>query len=139
MKFIKLFEPITINHLTIKNRIVMPAMALVYTDNYSFSNRFKAFYRERAKGGVGLMIIGPVAIDRVGSTPFMPGLFDDKYIGPIREFTDELHKDTDAKIGIQLMQMGRFASSSYTGVPPIAPSAIPSPISGEVPREMTKR
>ena len=84
------------------------------------------------------MIIGPVAIDKVGSTPFMPGLFDDKYIGPIREFTDELHKDTDAKIGIQLMQMGRFASSSYTGVPPIAPSAIPSPISGEVPREMTR-
>ena len=138
MKFIKLFEPITINHLTIKNRIVMPAMALVYTDNHSFSNRFKAFYRERAKGGVGLMIIGPVAIDRVGSTPFMPGLFDDKYVGPIREFTDELHKDTGAKIGIQLMQMGRYASSSYTGVPPIAPSAIPSPISGEVPREMTK-
>ena len=138
MKFIKLFEPITINHLTIKNRIVMPAMALVYTDNYSFSNRFKAFYRERAKGGVGLMIIGPVAIDRVGSPPFMPGLFEDKYIGPIREFTDELHKDTDAKVGIQLMQMGRFASSSYPGVPPIAPSAIASPISGEVPREMTR-
>ena len=138
MKFIKLFESITINHLTIRNRIVMPAMALAYTDKYTFSNRYKAFYRERAKGGVGLMIIGPLAIDKVGSTPFMPGLFDDKYIGPIREFTDELHKDTDAKIGGQLMQMGRFASSSYTGMLPIAPSAIPSPISREVPQEMTR-
>ena len=116
----------------------MPAMALAYTDNYTFSNRYKAFYRERAKGGVGLMIIGPLAIDKVGSTPFMPGLFDDKHIGPIREFTDELHKDTDAKIGGQLMQLGRFASSSHTGVPPIAPSAIASPISREVPREMTR-
>jgi 2,4-dienoyl-CoA reductase (NADPH2) len=138
VKFIKLFEPITINHLIIKNRIVMPAMALAYTDDYTFSERYKAFYWERANGGVGLMIIGPVAIDKVGSTPLMPGLFDDKYIGPIREFMDQLHKDTDAKIGIQLMQMGRFASSSYTGVPPIAPSAIASPISGEVPREMTR-
>jgi 2,4-dienoyl-CoA reductase (NADPH2) len=138
VKFIKLFEPITINHLIIKNRIVMPAMALAYTEDYTFSSRFKAFYRKRAKGGLGLMVIGPVAIDKVGSTPLMPGLFDDKYIGPIREFTDELHKDTDAKIGIQLMQLGRFASSSYTGVPPIAPSAIASPISGEVPREMTR-
>jgi 2,4-dienoyl-CoA reductase (NADPH2) len=138
VKFIKLFIPITINHLTIKNRIVMPAMALAYTEDYTFSNRYKAFYCERAKGGVGLMIIGPIAIDRVGSNPFMPGLFDDKYIGPIREFTDELHKDTGAKVGIQLMQMGRFASSSYTGMPPIAPSAIASPISGEVPREMTR-
>jgi len=116
----------------------MPAMALAYTYDYTFSQRYKAFYRERANGGVGLMIIGPVAIDKVGSGPFMPGLFDDKNLGPIREFTGELHKETDAKIGIQLMQMGRFASSSYTGVPPIAPSAIPSPISGEVPREMTK-
>lgn len=116
----------------------MPAMALAYTDNYTFSSRFKAFYRKRAKGGVGLMIIGPVAIDKVGSTPLMPGLFEDKYIGPIREFTDELHKDTDARIGIQLMQLGRFASSSYTGVPPIAPSAIASPITREVPREMTR-
>ena len=116
----------------------MPAMALAYTEDYTFSSRFKAFYRKRAKGGLGLMVIGPVAIDKVGSTPLMPGLFDDKYIGPIREFTDELHKDTDAKIGIQLMQLGRFASSSYTGVPPIAPSAIASPISGEVPREMTR-
>jgi 2,4-dienoyl-CoA reductase (NADPH2) len=138
VKFIKLFEPITINHLIIKNRIVMPAMALAYTEDYTFSSRFKVFYRKRAKGGLGLMVIGPVAIDKVGSTPLMPGLFDDKYIGPIREFTDELHKDTDAKIGIQLMQLGRFASSSYTGVPPIAPSAIASPISGEVPREMTR-
>jgi len=138
LKFIKLFESITINHLTIRNRIVMPAMALAYTDKYTFSNRYKAFYRERAKGGVGLMIIGPLAIDKVGSTPFMPGLFDDKYIGPIREFTDELHKDTDAKIGGQLMQMGRSASSSYTGMLPIAPSAIPSPISREVPQEMTR-
>jgi 2,4-dienoyl-CoA reductase (NADPH2) len=59
----------------------MPAMALAYTDDYTFSQRYKAFYRERAKGGVGLMIIGPVAIDKVGSTS-MPGLFDDKYIGP---------------------------------------------------------
>jgi 2,4-dienoyl-CoA reductase (NADPH2) len=138
VKFVKLFEPITINHLTVKNRIIMPAMALAYTDNYNFSNRYKAFYRERVNGGVGLMTIGPVAIDKVGSNPFMLGLFDNRYIGPIREFTDELHKDTDAKIGIQLMQMGRYASSSYTGVPPIAPSAIASPISSEVPREMTR-
>lgn len=138
VKFIKLFEPITINHLRIKNRIVMPAMALAYTENYSFSDRYKVFYRERAKGGVGLMIIGPIAIDQVGSTPLMPGLFEDKYIGPIRQFTDELHNGTDAKIGTQLMHLGRFASSSYTRVPPIAPSAIASPITREVPREMTR-
>jgi 2,4-dienoyl-CoA reductase (NADPH2) len=138
MKFVKLFESITINRLRIKNRIVMPAMALFYTNNYTFSDRYKAFYRERATGGVGLMIIGPVAIDKVGSNPFMPGLFDDSYVGPFREFNVELQRDTDAKIGIQLMQQGRYASAHMTGITPIAPSAIPSPLTREVPREMTK-
>jgi 2,4-dienoyl-CoA reductase (NADPH2) len=136
MKIIKLFEPITINHLTIRNRIVMPAIALAYTEDYTFSNRYQAFYRERAKGGVGLMVIGPIAIDKVGSTPFMPGLFDDRNIGSIREFINELHRDTDAKIGIQLMHMGAYTSSHHTGITPVAPSALRSKLTGEVPREM---
>lgn len=138
MEFVKLFEPITINRLRIKNRIVMPAMALFYTNDYTFSNRYKVFYRERARGGVGLMIIGPVAIDKVGSNPYMPGLFDDSYVGSFREFNVELQRDTDAKIGIQLMHQGRYASAHMTGITPIAPSAVPSPLTREVPREMTK-
>ncbi|MCL6560561.1 MAG: FAD-dependent oxidoreductase, partial [Firmicutes bacterium] len=138
MKIIKLFEPITINRLKIKNRIVMPAMALAYTKDYTFTDRYKAFYRERAKGGVGLLIIGPIAIDKTGSSPFVPGLFDDRNTDSIRKFIDELHRDTDTKIGIQLLHLGGFASSRYTGTTPIAPSALPNKITGEVPREMTK-
>jgi len=138
MAFTRLFEPIRINKVVIPNRIVMPAMALFYTGDYTFTERFKAFYRERARGGVGLMILGPMAIDKVGSNPFMPGLFDDRYIEPIREFVDELHRETDARIGVQFMQQGRFASSRFTGIVPIAPSAIASPLNKEIPREMTK-
>ena len=44
----------------------MPAMGLAYTDDYSFNDRFKAFYRARAHGGVGLMTVGPLGIDTVG-------------------------------------------------------------------------
>ncbi|MBI5601948.1 MAG: FAD-dependent oxidoreductase [Deltaproteobacteria bacterium] len=137
MQFIRLFEPITINGMTISNRIVMPAMALFYTNDYTFTSRYKAFYRERANGGVGLMIMGPLAIDRVGSNPFMPALFDDNYIDPIRDFVGELHQNTGARIGIQLIHQGRNASSKYTGIIPIAPSALASPLTGEIPREMT--
>jgi 2,4-dienoyl-CoA reductase (NADPH2) len=136
MEFINLFEPITINRVLVRNRIVMPAMALAYTKDYSFSNRFKAFYRERALGGVGLMIMGPFAIDKVGSTPFMPGIFEERHITSIREFIAELHEDSEVRLGIQLMQMGRYASSKNTGIIPMAPSAIPSKLTGEVPREM---
>jgi 2,4-dienoyl-CoA reductase (NADPH2) len=138
MEFGRLFDPIKINKVNIANRIVMPAMALFYTDDYTFTDRFKAFYRERALGGVGLMIIGPMAIDKVGSNPFMPGLFDDRYIGPIRKFVSELHRNTGARIGVQFMQQGRYASSRFTGMTPIAPSAIASPLNREVPREMTE-
>jgi 2,4-dienoyl-CoA reductase (NADPH2) len=138
MKFQKLFEPIRINRLSVKNRIVMPAVALFYTDNFSFTDRYKAFYRERARGGVGLMFIGPIAIDKVGSSPFLPGLFHDSQIDSFQAFIDELHRTGDTRIGIQFMHQGRYASKKLTGVTPIAPSAISSPINTEeVPREMT--
>jgi 2,4-dienoyl-CoA reductase (NADPH2) len=138
MEFVRLFEPITINKVTIPNRIVMPAMALFYTDDYTLTDRFKAFYRERARGGVGLMIIGPAAIDRVGSSPFMLGLFDDSHTDPIRRFIDSIRNETGVKIGIQLMQQGYYASSKVTGITPIAPSAVRSRLTGEIPREMTE-
>ncbi|MGO9120269.1 MAG: NAD(P)-binding protein [Desulfomonilaceae bacterium] len=138
MEFAQLFRPIEINGLPISNRIVMPSMALFYTSDYSLTARYRAFYRERAKGGVGLMIIGPAAIDRVGSSPLILGIFDDSHVAPFLEYIAELHKTTDAKIGIQLMQQGRNASSKMTGLTPIAPSAIPNRITGELPRAMTE-
>ena len=137
MDYIRLFEPVRIHTLELKNRIVMPAMGLSYTNDYSFTNRYKAFYRERARGGVGLMTIGPMAIDKVGSAPFMPALFGDEFIGPIRNFTDELHRDTDVKLSTQLFHMGRYAFSFLSGMQPIAPSSIPSKLTRETPREMT--
>ena len=54
----KLFEPATIGKLKLPNRIVMPAMATVYgnTDG-TVSDRLRDYYVERAKGGVGLIIV----------------------------------------------------------------------------------
>jgi len=137
MDFVKLFEPIEINNLKIKNRIVMPSMGLSYTWDYTFNDRYKGFYRARARGGVGLMTIGPVAIDRVGSVPAMPGLFDDGQVEPLREFVAELHRDTDVKVATQLLHMGRYAFSFLSGMTPIAPSPLPSKLTRETPREMT--
>jgi 2,4-dienoyl-CoA reductase (NADPH2) len=137
MEFIKLFEPITINGLEIKNRIVMPAMGLSYTTDYTFNDRYQGFYRTRARGGVGLMFIGPLAIDQVGSAPLMPGLFDDRNDESLAGFLDELHRTTSAKVGTQLFHMGRYAYSFLTGHTPIAPSPVPSKLTRETPREMT--
>jgi 2,4-dienoyl-CoA reductase (NADPH2) len=83
------------------------------------------------------MTIGPVAIDRVGSARFMPALFDDSYIEPLRAFIDELHRETDTAVGTQLFHMGRYAYSAITGLTPIAPSPVPSRLTGDTPREMS--
>jgi 2,4-dienoyl-CoA reductase (NADPH2) len=138
MEFVRLFEPITIHGLEIKNRIVMPAMGLIYTMDYSFNDRYRAFYRERAKGGVGLLTIGPIAIDRVGSAPVMIGLFEDSQVAPLKNLVDELHGESDARIGIQFLHMGRYAFSFLSGLTSIAPSPLPSKLTGETPREMTR-
>ena len=137
MEIKKLFEPIRINTLDIKNRIVMPAMGLSFTDKYAFNDRYQAFYRVRAKGGVGLMTIGPVAIDRVGSAPLTIGLFDDRNLPSLTAFLAELHRETDVRVAAQLFHMGRYAFSMLSGLQPIAPSPIPSKLTGEAPREMT--
>ncbi|MBU1903178.1 MAG: FAD-dependent oxidoreductase [Proteobacteria bacterium] len=138
MEFRKLFESITINKLTIKNRTVMPSMGLAYCTDFSLNDRYRAFYRERAAGGVGLLTIGPVAIDRVGSAPFMLGLFDDSHIEPLRVFVGELHRETDVRIATQLLHMGRYTFSFLSGMTPIAPSPIASKLTHETPREMTR-
>jgi len=56
--FEHLFTPITINTMTLPNRIVMPAMHLNYTMGGEMSDQLIQFYKERAEGGAGLMIIG---------------------------------------------------------------------------------
>jgi 2,4-dienoyl-CoA reductase (NADPH2) len=117
----------------------MPAMGLHFSEGFIFTKRYQNFYRERALGGVGLMFIGPVAIDEVGNVPYMPAIFEDRHIEEFRPFLEELKRTTDTKIGIQLFHMGRNAPATFfLGRPAIAPSPIRSRLNGQVPREMTK-
>lgn len=137
MELVKLFEPITINGVKMANRIVMPAMGLSFTDKYAFNDRYEGFYRARAHGGVGLMFIGPMAIDEAGSAPFMPALFDDRNEESLSRFIEELHRETEVKLATQLFHMGRYAFSFITGRPALAPSPVASKLTRETPREMT--
>jgi len=139
MEYVRLFEPVTINRLQIANRTVMPAMGLHFTDDYAFNEKYSAFYRKRAHGGVGLMIVGPLAIDLKGGAPVMPGLFDDTNLPVLGQLTAELHGDTETKLGVQLFHMGRNAPARlFTGEPALAPSAVRSRLTGDVPKAMTE-
>ena len=132
-----LFEPIEIGPMTVPNRIVMPAMHLNYTMGGEVTDQLIAFYRARAEGGVGLIIVGGCAVDIVGGGPFLIGLHDDRFVPGLKRFVEVVGKDVDTKLVAQLYQAGRYAFSWYTQEQPISPSPLASPYNTEVPREMT--
>ncbi|HET6488269.1 MAG TPA: hypothetical protein VFG28_00815, partial [Syntrophales bacterium] len=64
-----LFSPIKVGSLTLKNRIVMPAMHLGYcNDRSEVTERLVAFYEERARGGAALLFVGGCPIDEYASS-----------------------------------------------------------------------
>jgi 2,4-dienoyl-CoA reductase (NADPH2) len=86
----RLFEPIRIGNLELKNRIKMPAMAVVPLEPEDVViNRLKAFYVERAKGGVAIIGTSCTAT-RLIQAPML-GLYDDRFINGLRELTEAVH------------------------------------------------
>ncbi len=102
----KLFEPINMGKMELKNRLVMPAMAIGLGANDTVTDRFKDFYAERARGGVGLIVVGLATTMYPG--PFFPsgiGIYKDEFIPGLREFADLMHK-CGAKVAIQISALG---------------------------------
>jgi len=133
----KVFSPIKINQLEIKNRILMPAMHMNYTGaKGEINDKFIAFYEERAKGGCGLIIIGGANFTKTsGCMPNMVSLMDPNNIPNIEHFTNVMHQ-AGAKCAIQLLHAGRYG---YWGQP-YAPSPVKSGIrmaATELPEELT--
>jgi len=119
----KLFEPLTINGMTLKNRIVMPAMQL----QLGLTNRrARAFYLTRAKGGVGAIIMCATLVDffiedSTWGRPNGVALFAER----MRSFTDEF-RQTGTKIGIQLWHGNQWPAGTGETIPgaeQVAPSA----------------
>jgi len=133
-----LFSPIRVGSLTLKNRIVMPAMHLGYcNDRGEVTDRLVAFYEERARGGAALLFVGGCPIDRyAASMKEMIGLSEDRFIPGLARLAEAAHRH-GALIAAQLFHGGRYVRSAMIGRQPIAPSPVASSITREVPREMT--
>ena len=138
MEFKRLFEPININGLTLKNRVVMTAIHLVYSEDGSVNERIRDFYFRRAEGGVAMAIVGGVASDHYVGYKAMLRLDDDKYIPGFAELAEGMHT-RGAKLGVQLLQTGRYGKAAFVegDTQIISASAVPSKLSGDTPREMT--
>ncbi|MEW6441279.1 MAG: FAD-dependent oxidoreductase [bacterium] len=137
MPFQHLFSPVRIGSMSVKNRIAMPSMGLMYTRDGSMNDRFKHFYYERARGGAGLIITGPYAVDKAGGGAVLLGLDEDRFVPQLKKFNQEIHRISDARIACQLFHSGRYGFSFLTGEQCVSASPIPSKLTGETPRELT--
>ena len=88
VEYKRLFSPIEINGMAVKNRIVEAPIQLAYCKDGHVNERIKQFYIERAKGGVGLIIAGGCRIDDYGYSLDMMSLRADDDIPGWRAFTD---------------------------------------------------
>jgi mycofactocin system FadH/OYE family oxidoreductase 2 len=135
-KLVFLFEPIKIRNLVIPNRIMSTAHSTRFCVDGLVTDRLIAYQRERAKGGVGLIVteaqsVHPSAQPRLG----MIHNWDDRVIPGLKRLTDAVHEH-GTKIFGQLIHQGRQMSSSLTNRPILAPSPIPCPLRREIPKEM---
>jgi 2-enoate reductase len=129
-KYSKLFEPISIGKVEIKNRIAMAPMAIggLTTPDGGFGARAIDYYVERAKGGVGLIITGAAMVDneieKLPARLLSAAHNRDHFIETASELTHKVHAH-GAKIFIQLTAgLGRVLFVMGNSIP-VAPSAIP--------------
>ena len=120
----KLFENINIGQITLKNRLIMSAMDLGFTSDGTINDQIINFYIERAKGGVGLIVVGGCYPEISGKVwKSIIGLDKDEYIPGLKRLTDAIHL-YDVRVAAQLLHAGRSASSFFTKMQPVAPSSV---------------
>jgi 2,4-dienoyl-CoA reductase (NADPH2) len=134
--FKNLFSPIAVNTLSLPNRIVMTAMHLGYTPEGEVTDQLVDFYVERAKGGVGLIIVGGCPVDEFGGMSGMVCLNHDRFMPGLKRLTDAV-KRNGSRVAAQLYQAGRYTHSSMIGGrKPFSASAVRSRLTGETPRAL---
>lgn len=135
-----LFDPITIHHLTLENRLVMPPMATAKADeNGHVTDAVCDYYRERAKySKIGLIITEHSYIHLQGKAhPGQTSIASDDVIPSLAQLTHCIHQE-GVKVFAQLSHAGSAAVSKTTGQWPVGPSAVYHPKqTEELPLEMT--
>lgn len=122
----KLFEPMNIGGLTIKNRFVMPAMNSHYADkNHHMTEQAYNYYGERALGGFGLLITEFLCISEEGlAYPMQAAIYDDCFIPTLSGLTKRVHEN-GGLIFAQLQHSGRMQGKGSTDKMAVGASNIP--------------
>jgi 2,4-dienoyl-CoA reductase-like NADH-dependent reductase (Old Yellow Enzyme family) len=105
-------------------------------ENGNVSERTIAYYRERAKGGAGWIIVEATYIDLQGrARKYQTGVHRDETIPGLKKLVDAVHAH-GAKISLQINHVGRQANSQFSGHRLVAPSPIACTRKDEIPRPL---
>ena len=128
-----MLAPLDLGFTTLKNRVLMGSMHTGLEEVADGHERMAAYFGERAKGGVGLIVTGGIGPNTEGGThPNTKKLVTEEDIAGHKQITDAVHEH-DGKICMQILHTGRYAYSPDQ----VAPSAIKSPINPFTPRALT--
>ena len=131
--FPHLLQPLHLGFTTLKNRVLMGSMHLGLEEVEHGFERMAAFYAERARGGVALIVTGGIAPNPSAVVMFggakMTNTEEAEHHRPVVE---AVHRE-GGKIAMQILHTGRYSYQPDS----VAPSPIRAPINPFQPREMT--
>lgn len=133
-----LFQPLKLGRLTIKNRIVMSPMGTNLADRQGqVTEALLDYYAERARGGVGLIVVEGTTVHPSGhGFPFQLSASSDEHTKGLSRLAKAI-KAAGAAALLQLHHGGRNTDPRISGRPPLAPSALRSPVGRVTPEEMS--
>ena len=132
MTYPNLLSPLDLGFTTLRNRVVMGSMHTGLEDRARDIDRLAAYFAERARGGVGLIITGGYAPNRTGwLLPFAAQMVSSSDARRHRRITGGVH-DAGGKILLQILHAGRYAYHPFS----VSASAIKAPINPFKPRAL---
>ncbi|MDX6262075.1 MAG: 2,4-dienoyl-CoA reductase [Kribbellaceae bacterium] len=130
-----LLAPLDLGHVTLKNRVIMGSMHTGLEDRAKDLPKLAAYFAERARGGVGLIVTGGYAPNRTGwLTPFGGKLSTHREARRHRLVTDAVHAE-GGLIALQILHGGRYAYHPFS----VSASALKAPINPFKPRALSDR
>jgi 2,4-dienoyl-CoA reductase (NADPH2) len=130
-----LLSPLDLGFTTLKNRVLMGSMHTGLEDGRKHFPAMAAFFAERARGGVGLMVTGGFAPNIEGWAKPLAGTLSTSGGAKRHQLvTDAVHAE-GGKIALQILHTGRYGYQPFC----VAPSRIQSPISPFTPRKLSAR
>ena len=130
-----LLAPLEVGHVTLRNRVLMGSMHVGLEDRRDGLRALAAFFAERARGGVGLIVTGGIAPNRSGwLKPFAAKLTTAREADGHRRVTEAVHAE-DGRICMQILHAGRYSYHPLS----VAPSKSRSPITPFTARALSAR